>query len=849
MSDKPKGAPESDPTLVDPSARVFSGDKTDPRVVDNRVFDPSEIEKTLVERAVAPGAYEKTLKDPGLSDLAARALASAPTIPIARGGNPRPEPADSKSAANEPRRAIPPKPAAQSVTLPMGFRLHEYRIDGVLGQGGFGIAYAATDVNLNHKVVIKEYLPEDFAYRATDLTVSARADEDQDFYQGGLDSFLVEARTLATFRHPNIVRVARFFEANRTAYMVLEYERGQSLKAWRKRHENVAEAALVSLLAPLLDGLATVHHAGYLHRDIKPDNIYVRDEDGSLVLLDFGAARQTAVEKAEIGSVVTPGYGPIEQYAGGGRQGPWTDIYAMGATLFWLLTGKKPIEAPARLAIPDPLPTAESLCAGKYSPEFLRAIDWALRMHPRDRPQTIEDFRKALFAAHVGELGLQEALRKGDDADLGGTESWATVLRSPRLLRGRLGRIGRALRRPASWPIAIKMSLAMVATALAPMVITAYYNLDSTQDHVAAVELRNLEQLAQSTAGRIAQLLSDSRNLADYVGTDEDFVAYMSKPPTKAGTDAILVKLNGLVRSNPDIQFAMVMDPQGTAVVATDPAVMGKNFKFREYFKQAMAGQSYMTGVIVGAVAGAAGIFYSRPVFDAQEKAIGAVVLRIKADPVGRILSGARVRDERIPFLVDADGVIVWHPDEKLMFKSLVPLSQAQIEAIKADQRFRRETIESVNQAKLASVMIGAKARGNVSYYSTVARRDEIAGFAPVPGHNWVVGVSESREYFSAPLQRLFMNVLISVLLVGAVFVLLAILFARTIVRPIEQLTAAAHALKSGDYDRANITVRSNDEVGQLARTFNVMIDVLRQRERERQTRRSVSLGYEKDGR
>src|SRR5438128_1914873 len=119
---------------------------------------------------------------------------------------------DTPPAANEPRRALSAKPPAASTVLPQGFRLFEYRIDAVLGQGGFGIAYAATDVNLDSKVVIKEYLPEDFAYRASDNTVSARADEDQDFYQSGLDSFLVEARTLATFRHPHIVRVARFFE-------------------------------------------------------------------------------------------------------------------------------------------------------------------------------------------------------------------------------------------------------------------------------------------------------------------------------------------------------------------------------------------------------------------------------------------------------------------------------------------------------------------------------------------------------------------------------------------------------------------------------------------------------------
>jgi HAMP domain-containing protein len=722
------------------------------------------------------------------------------------------------------------------VALPVGYRLHEYRIDGILGQGGFGIAYAATDVNLNSKVVIKEYLPEEFAYRSADATVAARADEDQEFYQAGLDSFLVEARTLATFRHPNIVRVARFFEANKTAYMVLEYERGQSLKAWRRRREVISEAHIVSLLAPLLDGLAVVHKSGYLHRDIKPDNIYVRDEDGSLVLLDFGAARQTAIEKADVGTVVTPGYGPIEQYAGGGRQGPWTDIYSMGATLFWLLTGRKPVDAPARLMQNDPLPSVETLCEGLYSPEFLCAIDWALRMHPDDRPANVAQWRSSLFAAHPGALGLQEALRAYDD-DKGAPahgEGWGTVLRSPRLIKGRLSRFMRAMRRPASWPIAVKMTIAMVATALAPMLITAYYNLDATGDHMAAVELKNLEQLAQSTAGRVAQLLGDTRNLANYVGTDEDFVAFLSHP-SKAGAGAILAKLRGLVSANPDIQFAMVMDTGGTALVASDPEVMGKNFRFREYFKQAMEGRAHMTGITVGAVAGKAGVFYSRPVLTRDGRTvIGAVVLRVRAEPIGAILATAKAGEERTPFLLDGDGVIVWHPDERRMFKSLVPLRKEVLDEIVADQRFRRPEIENLNEPRLAASMVGAKEPGNVSYYSMLARRELIAGFAPVPGHDWVVGVSESRDYFAAPLERLFQNELYSVVLVGAVFLLFAMLFARSIVRPIEKLTGAAHALKSGDYGNANIAVRTNDEVGQLARTFNVMIDVLRQRERER---------------
>ncbi|HST00327.1 MAG TPA: cache domain-containing protein, partial [Usitatibacter sp.] len=366
----------------------------------------------------------------------------------------------------------------------------------------------------------------------------------------------------------------------------------------------------------------------------------------------------------------------------------------------------------------------------------------------------------------------------------------------------------------------------------------------SSQSYVADLELRNLEQLAQSTAGRISQLVAAMRGLADYVGTDDDFVAFLAHPSPK-GTKETLAKLEALAKTNPDIQFVMVMDKAGNAIVATDRAVMGKNFKFREYFKEAIEGRAYMTGIIVGSVAGASGVFFSRPVYSADGKQVnGAVVMRVKADPIVRMLGSTTDGKDRQPFLVDGDGVIVWHPDEKMMFKSLVPLTKSVMQEIAADQRFRRNTIESINQPELAQAMVGGKGTGHVMYRARGSHRDQIAGWAAVPGNDWTVGVTESSDYFAAPLETLLNKALLGVLLVGAVFTALASMFARSIVKPVEKLTAAAHALKSGDYDNANIEVRSNDEVGQLARTFNVMIDVLRQRERER-SGRSASIGFE----
>ncbi|APV51674.1 hypothetical protein BWI17_19440 [Betaproteobacteria bacterium GR16-43] len=709
-----------------------------------------------------------------------------------------------------PRPANGPKPEAVTpLALPMGFRLFEYRIDKVLGQGGFGITYLASDVNLNSKVAIKEYLPEQFACRTEDISVAPRTVTDGDFFERGLESYLVEARTLATFRHPNIVKVARFFEAHNTAYMVLEYERGESLKKWWNAHAHMPEEELLSLLAPLLDGLEVVHEAGFLHRDIKPDNIYVRDDDGSLVLLDFGAARQVAKKRTDEDSFVTPGYGPIEQYVLG-DQGPWTDLYAFAATLYWMVCGRRPMPAPDRMVPQDPLTPASECAKDRYSPQFLAAIDWALQPETEDRPRDVAAFRKMLFAAHPSSMNLQEALHTGEGA----------------------GRIGKALMHPGSWPLAVKMTIMLVLTALTPMLITAYYNYSGTVKRVSAAELRGLEQLAGSVSGRLSQLLRDSSGLALFLGKDPEFVTLLQKP-TEERSRLALAKLKEVVSANPDMQVATVLNADGKAVVSSFPGVAGGNYGYRQYFLDAMRGRPYVTSMIVGAVAGEPGVFFSNPVRDAAGKVIGVVTLRIKGSAISSILEASREETERTAMLIDGDGIIVHHTDPKQLYKSLVPLAADKAGEIVYDQRFRREKIETVNIPELAAAATGAKARGHVSFRSTISGQDEIAGFAPVQGQEWTVAITESRELFEKPVRTLFMNVLYSVVVVGLVFLGLAVWFARKIVRPIESLTAAAHALKSADYEKANVPVTSNDEIGRFARVFNVMIDVLRQRERE----------------
>ena len=280
------------------------------------------------------------------------------------------------------------------IALPRGHAINEYRIESTLGIGGFGITYLATDANLNLKVAIKEYLPSDVAQREPDHSVRSKSPENVETFNWGRTRFLEESRTLASFRHPNIVRVMRFFEANRTAYMVMEFVAGQSLSGWMKNRRPVAEPTLLAIAKPLLDGLEVVHAAGYLHRDIKPENVFIR-ADGSPVLLDFGSARALAGDR-DLTTIVSLGFAPFEQYHSRGGEGPWTDLYSLGAVLYWMVTGERPVEAPGR-AFDDPMaPAAKAANASQYSQQLLKAIDWALAPAKEKRPQSVAALRNVL---------------------------------------------------------------------------------------------------------------------------------------------------------------------------------------------------------------------------------------------------------------------------------------------------------------------------------------------------------------------------------------------------------------------------------------------------------------------
>lgn len=326
-------------------------------------------------------------------------------------------------------------------TLQPGEMLNWYRIERILGRGGFGVIYLATDTNLDHQVAIKEYIPGDVATRSGDSKVHPITEEHDDMFRWGMDRFIKEARNLVKFKHPNIVRVMSVFQENNTAYMVMEFEEGEDLRSYLRKPGANSEQSLKQLILPISKGLAEVHRHGFIHRDIKPANILVR-KDGTPVLLDFGSARNASkYTQQSLTALVSVGYAPLEQYNSESdeQQGPWTDIYALGGTLYNAISGRDPVESTRRGAAllnggADPLIAAEYLGEGKYSKDFLRAVDWAMNFAIADRPQTLADWIPALLAdnvdasGHTGPVSRLSAMGSGVDTKTMNELSDARVL-------------------------------------------------------------------------------------------------------------------------------------------------------------------------------------------------------------------------------------------------------------------------------------------------------------------------------------------------------------------------------------------------------------------------------------
>lgn len=309
-----------------------------------------------------------------------------------------------------PLAAAAPAPSARRDSgnaLPIGTYLDEFELRSVAGEGGFSIVYRAWDHSLNRQVAVKEYFPSGMVGRSGSTQVVVRSERYTEAFEAGLRSFVEEARLLAQFDHPALIKVYRFWKANGSAYMVMPFCEGITLRdVWRADPEAPDETALMQLLDPLTEALGVLHAEHWYHRDIAPDNVMLLAGTRRPLLLDFGAARQVIGDMTHALTVILkPGYAPIEQWGEvpGMQQGPWTDVYALAAMIHFGITRRTPPPSVGRLVNDGYEPLAQ-VAAGRYSDRFLRAIDHALAVRPEQRTPSIAQFRE--------EIGLQEFARE-----------------------------------------------------------------------------------------------------------------------------------------------------------------------------------------------------------------------------------------------------------------------------------------------------------------------------------------------------------------------------------------------------------------------------------------------------
>ncbi|MBD2207004.1 HAMP domain-containing protein [Calothrix sp. FACHB-1219] len=369
------------------------------------------------------------------------------------------------------------------------------------------------------------------------------------------------------------------------------------------------------------------------------------------------------------------------------------------------------------------------------------------------------------------------------------------------------------------------------------MSFTAYYNLRESLGRVEAAEYRKLELLAANTASRLDQMLIDIQRQVIQVSGDLNVVDFLSADTVEQQTTFSLrlqKTLKNIHDANPDFDAAYILDDKGRCVGATDPIFINQNYAFRQYYKSAIQGKAYISSILIGKTTNRPGLYFSAPVKSETGKILGVVVLKIKGEGIWSIVNSLKPANQSYSFLIDEDGLIISHTEQSTLYKSIFPVSPDKAQELLSNLGNIFPSINSLNIPELESIF-RAKDTGHTSYYSPIEKQQMIVGFAPMKVESWVLGISQSRKQFEAPLYHLILFNISSVIIVGGITTIVALWLSSRISRPIRGLTAAAQALEKETFNQEadHILVQaahSRDDIGQLVRVYMNMAETVRTR-------------------
>ncbi|MEH1901844.1 MAG: cache and HAMP domain-containing protein [Nostoc sp.] len=385
-----------------------------------------------------------------------------------------------------------------------------------------------------------------------------------------------------------------------------------------------------------------------------------------------------------------------------------------------------------------------------------------------------------------------------------------------------------------AWSIAAKISVALVCAVLIPMIFTAYYNLQQSLNFVEAGEYRKLELLASSSAGRFDQLIIDHHRVVAQVSSDRHVIDFLAADPSEkreAYRPNLQLTLENILRSHPDIDAVLLMDRKGQCLAATDSEFIGLNYS-------TIQGDFYGFSILVGETTRSPGMFFSQPVRSPDGEIVGATLLLIRGENIWTTINALDVGFQSNVFLIDQHGVIISHPDPSLLYHSLLTLPTKTLKQVVDHKRYGVDQVQSLDIPDL-KVMVRATQPGHATYQLPRSQIQEIVGFAPLATQPWVLGVSQSKAEFTIPLNRLIWLNSSSVVIVGGITAIIALLLGLSISRPIRALTVAAQALEDDDFDSHVLELHHNlaqfahtqDDIGQLMRVFLEMAESVRMRD------------------